>query len=836
MPRSERKELSFQTGEISPRYYGRSDTEVYDKGLAIAENVIIDKRGGAFKRHGLIHIGQLDGNNARVFTIQVSRVEFYTVVIYYDIVLDKGRLTIIAPGASFIGNNLLLNGNFNDSGDNWTVTVAPVTSQVQFSPGEARLLPETDDLQIVTEPDFANDGISWISRISHVQSTVTFIDGICTLTPRQVALSFAGIAQQITSGAAGEEHTMTLTGNFGANLLDVKIGTVEGDGTYFDQAIGAQDGEVSFTFTPAASPFFITLDCIFPETFIQLDRVEIDEPVTKFAAISQQATVVAAETDTHIVVVGQSTNSRITVQVGTTDGATDLAEYTTTALESSVGFVPNNPTYWVRVLADGDFEADAPITFVGTAAEVVAGGIGLDMDAPWTEAQLDEIHYIQSPEGETMYFTHPQVTPQQLVYSFINDTFVPLTDVPFINPPAAWSGTNQPATGAHFEGRLWFGGAPFTGRQTVWASVSGSPIDFTKEAGVASGSLEFVLQEFGRIEWMLGTKTMLIGAENGEHIISSEGPVITDTDFKIDQQSSFGSNNMQGVQVGEKVFYATPDGRQLRAMAYEWQEDNWLSQDLSYISEHITAGIIKHRCWAQHPESLFLIALEDGTMTNMTYDRTAQTIAWSHITVPGYFVFDLETARRNGRNEVILVGQRTTGKIDLDATADDLEYLDSYASNFYPSGGNVVDGLDHLEGESVRPLVDGAVEPNKTVVGGQITTDRSGNQLHAGMDYEALIKTLPPDVPQGQIRSWKKRWNKVWAYMLGSNAPIVNGTRPPDRFPQTPMDTPEPARTGHFKTVNLHWDDDGQITISQDLPVPMNVLAIYGEMGQETVD
>lgn len=94
---------------------------------------------------------------------------------------------------------------------------------------------------------------------------------------------------------------------------------------------------------------------------------------------------------------------------------------------------------------------------------------------------------------------------------------------------------------------------------------------------------------------------------------------------------------------------------------------------------------------------------------------------------------------------------------------------------------------------------------------------------------------MPPDVPQDSIRSWTKRWNKIWALMHLSAPPIINGVRPPDRSPSTPMDTPEPLSSGQYQAVGLGWDQNGQITIEENLPVAMNVLAIYGELARESL-
>ena len=831
MRKDYRKQLTFQSGEISPRLFGRSDTEVYGEGLEIAENVVVDKRGGIFKRGGLKHQARTPGNDARVFTLQVSRQKFYSIVI------RDAEMIIIAPGAKFLGSNLLLNPSFTDGGDNWDTTLIPGSSRVVFTSGEAQLLPETNNPQLVSEPGFNQGGAAWSVREIPAASVVTFVNNTAVLTPRQIAVGdIAGVFQQLLTPEPGIVHNMTLIGAFTGNILRVQVGVAEDDGTYFDEQVGSTTNEITLNFIPLASPFTITLDCEFPSTQIVLESVTVNAIITKSSSIAQEATVTALPTDEHLVNVAQLRNNRLNVSIGTTIGDNDIAEIISTSSEIALEFVPNNPTYWVTVRANGAFTPDgAIITHVATAAEEDAGGVGFAMSAPWTEDQLHEIHLAESPEGETLYFMHPNVPPQQLVYDFGTDTFIPLDECDFVEPPEQWVDTNWPSTGTHYQGRFWLGGAPVDGRQTVWASVSGSPLDFTKASGEASGSLEFILQKLGKIEWMLGTKTLMIGTENGEHIISSEGPIIIETDFKIDQQSSYGSNNMQGLQVAEKVFYATPDGRQLRSMAYEWREDNWLSQDLTYVSEHITIGRIAHSAWVQHPESLFLLVMEDGSIVTMTFDRTAETIGWTRYITPGFFAHDVAVGRIDGRSSLVAVGRRVPGQIDFSTVDFNPQKLDSYVEKFHGFGGTLIDGLDHLEGQEVRALVDGAVDPPQIVVGGQINTTVPGLQLYAGIAYTSKIKTLPPDVPDDQIRSWLKRWNKVWALLLNSNAPIINGVRPPDRTPATPMNTVEPKKTGHFVTVSLGWDDAGQITIEEPLPVDMNVLAIYGEMGAETL-
>ncbi len=834
-----RKELTFQAGEITPRFFGRSDTDIYNKGLAVAENVIIDKHGGAFKRQGLEHFARVDGDSARIFTLQVSRQRYYTLIFHKHPTPTPQfptQLSIVAPGARLLGSNLLTNGNFNGSDASWTEITTPASSQVNFSIGEARLLPETEDTEIAVDGGFAQSGAFW-AVITEGNSTVDINPGQAVLTPQTVTGRNAGLGQEITASAANEKILIEVVGTF-SQKVTVKIGVSLNDGSLFSQDITET---TTLSFTPNVATYWVTVVCVYPDSLAIVNSISVREVITKTSAISQQATVVAAPTDQHLVLVGQSESKLLHVQIGTSQGANDILDFSSSDVEITQLFIPNTATFWVTVLADGNETSDARVTFVGTAAEAASTAIGIEMDSPYTEDQLREVHMIEVPEGRSMYFTHPNVPVQKLVYDFGADLFNTFGPVSFLTPPPEWTGTNHPSTGTHFQGRLWLAGTPDQ-RETIWASVSGSPENFdpldqtiVPPAPTDATSFTIILAEYGRIEWLIGTKNLLIGTESGEHIVTSDNGILTPSDSQVRKQSAYGSNNMQAIQVGEKVFYLTPDGRKLRAMSYQWEEDNWLSQDLTFISEHITEGIGIHRAWAQHPNNMFVLILEDGTAAVLTYDRTAQTVAWSHITLPGMKIIDIATGRDNGVNEIVLVGQRMDGTIDIETNSARKQYLDSYAHVSNENGTNVITGLDHLEGQEVRALVDGAVEPPQVVIGGQITTQRTGTELFAGIAYSGKVKTLPPDVPQSQIRSFSKRWNKVWALMLNSKQPLINGIRPPDRTPSTPMDEVEPDSSKHFMTVGLGWDDFGQVTVEQDLPVAMNLLAIYGEMTTESL-
>ena len=132
----------------------------------------------------------------------------------------------------------------------------------------------------------------------------------------------------------------------------------------------------------------------------------------------------------------------------------------------------------------------------------------------------------------------------------------------------------------------------------------------------------------------------------------------------------------------------------------------------------------------------------------------------------------------SGTTVVALAGQSkitlstgTTGAIADDA---DLVFLPNSgvvrkATNGTPfttyiSGGEVrkkissITGVNHLEGETVAVLVDGASHADKTVTNGNITLDRSGGVIHVGYNFDSLVETLRMEagaddgISQGKIK------------------------------------------------------------------------------------
>ena len=147
-------------------------------------------------------------------------------------------------------------------------------------------------------------------------------------------------------------------------------------------------------------------------------------------------------------------------------------------------------------------------------------------------------------------------------------------------------------------------------------------------------------------------------------------------------------------------------------------------------------------------------------------------------------------------------------------------------------------GLAHLEGESVSVLADGSVHPDRTVASGAISLERHVTKAHAGLSYNSTLETLRVDAgsalgtSQGKIKRINEltvRLDKTVGLKVGRD--INNLDIVPFRSSADLMNSPIALFSGDKEIeFNSTFDTDGQITIRQDQPLPMTILAVFATL------
>jgi hypothetical protein len=188
-------------------------------------------------------------------------------------------------------------------------------------------------------------------------------------------------------------------------------------------------------------------------------------------------------------------------------------------------------------------------------------------------------------------------------------------------------------------------------------------------------------------------------------------------------------------------------------------------------------------------------------------------------TIDGSTVQYLEKIERTFEHPVL--NNTSTFVEDKPIFLDCAKYVDLGAS------GTAVSGLDHLEGETVRVVGDGANLGTYTVASGAITLTTSARYLIIGLDYESEIKTMPIEAGAvtGSSQSYLKRIDQVHVKLFRSlGGKFGFGENLYDiEYPDHSEDT----FSGH---IRLDYDSTNDyeyaVSFKHTDPFPFNLLSI----------
>jgi hypothetical protein len=100
--------------------------------------------------------------------------------------------------------------------------------------------------------------------------------------------------------------------------------------------------------------------------------------------------------------------------------------------------------------------------------------------------------------------------------------------------------------------------------------------------------------------------------------------------------------------------------------------------------------------------------------------------------------------------------------------------------------------------------------------------------LEIGFHYDSTAVTMRPAVPNGEtIEGLPRSWDSLFLRVHETIGGKVNGEAL--LYPADPLST-NVTYTGDVKATGQGWDTEGRITILQDQPYPMTVLATFGTL------
>lgn len=146
-----------------------------------------------------------------------------------------------------------------------------------------------------------------------------------------------------------------------------------------------------------------------------------------------------------------------------------------------------------------------------------------------------------------------------------------------------------------------------------------------------------------------------------------------------------------------------------------------------------------------------------------------------------------------------------------------------------------VSGLDHLEGQTVQILADGAAHPDKVVSAGAVALDRPTAVAQVGLGYTSYLETVQPEAgaADGTATTRQKRAHQLGLMFVNTLGASFGDSESasrevlPFRTGADAMDAPPPLFTGPKRRIFPGgWTDDLRFVVEQTQPLPLTIAAL----------
>lgn len=883
---------SFNTGELSPRLAARIDFSKFKSGVDTLENFIVLSEGGAMRRSGSRFISEVKDSTVKS---RLKRFEFSTTQAYIlelgnqnmRFYRNQGQISVSDTDAS------ITNGMFPTDTIGWfsRTPISVTNTDISFTApdiitsgsSEFGVFATTDFIQI--EGTASNDGLRFdidtviAGQIDTIEQTLTTEGAGASMTITKTLLTWnsggwmdiqhdgtdAGIAEQsITLTTTSIEHVLKfrVIGSPGDSLT-VRVGSSSG-GSQFLADFEAKVGFHAIAFTPTASPMFLQFENTIADTTTGIDNISlIDNAGIDLETPWNEANIQTVEGP-------QSADILYMFHEGHPTHKLERRGNTTWSLVE----VP-----W----EDGPYlEKNAEATTLAPAATT---GNDITLTASSIVGINDGVGFLSTDIGRSVRLSNPASAEQwgwAVIISVTSTTVVQVDiklDFARTNADTNWrlgawsSTTGYPITGAFFEQRL-FAANTANQPQTFWASQSGDfelhrPDSDPTTPDIFDGTVEaddaidytISADDVNAIFWLsAGEDTLTIGTAGGEWVPSSVGSALTPSDISVRRQITTKAAQIQPIRVDNVVLFVQRAKRKIKEFGFAFEIDGFQAVDMTRLAQHITRGGITEMAFAEEQESQVWTVRGDGQLLSMTFRRNEDVVGWGRHIFGGSFSGGAAVAESvatipgtdgagqvqdsTSRDEVWVIVKRTINaatKRYVEMLEQDFETGDAQEDSYYSDSlitfdgapSTVITGLDHLEGETLKILSDGAIHAEKTVVSGSVTLDTPGSVVQLGLGYTHKLKFLRLEGGNaaGTAVGKTKRIIGIDFILLNSHTiqfgPDASKLKEFDfRQVGDPMDAAAPLFTGTFyREFDGDWDDDPRVLIQHDDPAPFTLLA-----------
>lgn len=399
-----------------------------------------------------------------------------------------------------------------------------------------------------------------------------------------------------------------------------------------------------------------------------------------------------------------------------------------------------------------------------------------------------------------------------------------------------------PITGALSEGTS-------AGAKTMTYAVNGSA------AITADDPIEISLMH--EALWMVPVDALAVGTAGDEYHIGetvSTEPFGPDN-IKVTPETRYGSAPVQALRAGSTLMFVQRSGRKVRELVYNYASEAYSALDSTLAAEHITrpvdgsGGGLTALVWQAEPIETLWGVRSDGILIGLTFNSDQAMLAWHrhilggggkirHIAVlPSAFGTDDEVylcVEREINGEAVQYIERMERGYYEGEDQDKAFYVDC-GITISGEGLTEVGGLEHLEGQTVQIVGDGAAKEPQTVSNGKVYLNYPADVVHVGLGYVSRVLTLPMNfvLQDGITHQRIKRFIGTQLRLIYSSGGFIgdgkgNMQKIEHRTNNMRMDTAVPLFTGD---IYINWPGgyglESNIEITNGEPLPMTIAAVY---------
>ncbi len=315
---------------------------------------------------------------------------------------------------------------------------------------------------------------------------------------------------------------------------------------------------------------------------------------------------------------------------------------------------------------------------------------------------------------------------------------------------SAWNTVRgYPATATYAEQRLVFAGS-VAEPQTIWFSETGVFNGYTTNIPVEADdaiTITIASRQINQVRHLVPLNRLLALTTGAEWVIGPNGDAgLAPDNISASAQNYRGASDVRPLLIGATALYVQGGGQIVRDLSYSFDIDGYTGSDLTIFSNHLFNGRrIVDWCFAQEPDSVLWVVMDDGALLSLTYVREQEMVAWArHDSLRGQFEA-IASIREGSEDGVYAVVKRTRpdGTVTRFVERMASREFNSISDAFFVDSGLTYDGRA-TDGSTVTTA---AVETgdDKWKYPNRITLTFSADQTLAVDDKVQLVAPDDPD-------------------------------------------------------------------------------------------